>query len=73
MSDAPNRDLPGHQGRGSQPIEMIETHDRTIGCDGGIGALGHPRVFLRILDRSIDCPYCGRRYVLAATAPDNAH
>jgi len=48
-----------------QPVEIIEVDKSQIACDGGDGALGHPRVYLTI-ERAgaIDCPYCGRRYVL---------
>lgn len=50
----------------TEPVETIEVESPTINCDGGGGALGHPRVFLRIKPGvgEIDCPYCGRRYVL---------
>lgn len=38
-------------------------------CNGGGGALGHPRVFLNLgTDGAIDCPYCDRRFVLKAGA-----
>jgi uncharacterized Zn-finger protein len=42
----------------------ILVHDRNVACDGGDGPLGHPRVWLRIADRSVVCPYCSRRYEL---------
>ena len=45
------------------PTEILHVDDRTIACDGG-GALGHPRVFLRIAEREVLCPYCSRLYVL---------
>ncbi len=44
--------------------ETIAVADRTVACDGGGGALGHPRVFLRIADRDVVCPYCSRHFVL---------
>ena len=44
--------------------ETIHVDERTVACDGGDGALGHPRVFLRILDHEVTCPYCSRHYVL---------
>ena len=48
-----------------EPPEIIEVDKPTVACDGGDGALGHPRVFLNMGDAAhIDCPYCGRRYVL---------
>ncbi|MGC9269154.1 zinc-finger domain-containing protein [Acidiphilium sp.] len=55
-------------------IESIEVHDRVVACDGGNGPLGHPRVFLKIEDRSVTCPYCSRHYVLAdADATGGGH
>ena len=59
-----------------EPPETITVKTRTVGCNGGGGSLGHPKVYLT-LDRSsaIDCPYCGRRYLLdpEVTATDGAH
>ena len=46
------------------PTEIIHVDSRTTACDGGDGALGHPRVFLHIEDTSVMCPYCSRLYVL---------
>ncbi len=46
------------------PTETIHVDSRTIACDGGDGALGHPRVFLHIESQSVMCPYCSRLYVL---------
>jgi uncharacterized Zn-finger protein len=50
--------------------EVIYVDGKTAVCDGGVGVLGHPRVYLAI-DRSgeVECPYCSRRFVLA---PDKA-
>ena len=47
-----------------KPTEIIHVDERTVACDGGVGGLGHPRVFLRIADRQVLCPYCSRLYVL---------
>jgi uncharacterized Zn-finger protein len=49
-------------------FETIPVDDRTVACDGGNTALGHPRVFLHIEDREVVCPYCSRTYVLNAGA-----
>ncbi len=52
------------------PLEVIEVQSLEVCCDGGGGALGHPRVYLHI-DRnhgSIVCPYCSCTYVLALMA-----
>jgi len=52
------------------PTETIRVHDRVVACDGGGGALGHPRVFLRIVEDEVVCPYCSRRYVLEPGAAE---
>jgi uncharacterized Zn-finger protein len=44
---------------------------RVVACDGSEGALGHPRVWLRIVDRQIFCPYCSRLFVLRDGAGDD--
>jgi uncharacterized Zn-finger protein len=49
---------------GRTPTEIIHAAEPVVACDGGDGALGHPRVFLCIEDRSVMCPYCSRLYVL---------
>ena len=52
-----------------EPVEIVETDNPKVACEGDGGALGHPRVFLNMGDKSeIDCPYCGRRFVLKAGA-----
>ena len=44
-----------------------------IACDGGEGALGHPRVFLEIDEHGyVDCGYCDRRFVLKGGPADGA-
>ncbi len=55
----------GMEGDAMEPAETIETDSEVLSCDGGGGALGHPRVYLNMEGRGeIDCPYCGRRFVL---------
>ena len=50
--------------------EVIYVNSRTAVCDGGVGALGHPRVFLAIgQSGEVECGYCSRRFVFA---PDKA-
>ncbi len=42
--------------------EIMKTATAEVRCDGG--ALGHPRVYLRIGDEGwVECPYCDRRFV----------
>ena len=48
-----------------EPLEIVEVEETTVACDGGGGSLGHPRVFLHMdSTNQVDCPYCGRRFVL---------
>jgi len=52
-----------------EPPETIEADSRVVACDGGEGPLGHPRVYLNMGEgQSVDCPYCGRHFVLKAGA-----
>jgi len=45
--------------------ETIAVDHEVVACDGGGGALGHPRVFLNMEGKGrIECPYCGRRFAL---------
>ena len=55
------------------PIDAPETQTVTswkVACDGGEGALGHPRVWLSIPQDTgfVECGYCDKRYVI-----DRAH
>ena len=49
------------------PPEVIEVTESEVACDGGEGALGHPRVFLAIgPSGEVVCPYCDRLFKLKA-------
>ncbi|MWD26224.1 zinc-finger domain-containing protein [Aquicoccus sp. SCR17] len=55
-------------------IEAPETRvvdSYRIACDGGEGALGHPRIWLQIPHETgwVECPYCDCKYVHSAHAP----
>lgn len=53
-------------------IEIVD-HSR-VSCDGGGGALGHPKVFLQMgPDRMVECPYCDKRFVLKEGAKLGGH
>jgi uncharacterized Zn-finger protein len=56
----------------SMPVEapeIVETDNTRVACDGGGGALGHPRVYLEMGDENfVECPYCDKRFVLKAGA-----
>ena len=57
-----------------KPLEILESNSKTVVCDRGSGALGHPQVFLQIRqENEIECQYRGlvykhRRRVLLDTA-----
>ncbi|WP_144184479.1 zinc-finger domain-containing protein [Elioraea rosea] len=59
-------------GQAAFVAETITVTDTTVACDGGGGALGHPRVFLKLVDGRVVCPYCSRTYVLAAAGGGKA-
>jgi uncharacterized Zn-finger protein len=45
--------------------EVIHVTDHRVVCDGGGGALGHPRVFLEMGEATeVTCGYCDRQFVL---------
>jgi uncharacterized Zn-finger protein len=55
------------------PTETIHVKTHAVSCDGGDGPFGHPKVYLRIVDKQVICPYCSRLYVLEEGAVDSAH
>ena len=48
-----------------EPPETKIVDSYRIACDGGEGALGHPRVWLKIPEDEgwVECPYCDAKYV----------
>lgn len=58
----------------AEALETIKADTTQVNCDGGGGALGHPRVYLQIKPEvgEIECPYCSRRYVLNKDAKSHA-
>ena len=50
-----------------QPFETIYVAETTVACNGGGGALGHPRVYLNLsAEGKVECPYCSRLYIRVA-------
>lgn len=50
------------------PVETVTVNTSTVACDGGT-ELGHPVVYLNLgAEGETECPYCGRRFVLAPGA-----
>lgn len=55
------------------PPETLIVEERAVACNGGDGALGHPRVYLTMGDAdSVTCPYCDRIYILKDSAAARA-
>jgi uncharacterized Zn-finger protein len=59
------------------PPESIRVKTHKVACDGsGVidAALGHPRVYLRIIEEKgfVECGYCDRRFVLEGGPADQA-
>lgn len=47
--------------------EIIYVKERNIACDGGGGALGHPKVWYCLEDGVAVCRYCERKFVYDRT------
>ena len=57
-----------------EPAETIEVEDTRVSCDGGGGAMGHPMIYLTLgAGGLVDCPSCGRRFILKAGAIPPGH
>ena len=55
------------------PFEIIRVQAKRVGCDGGGGALGHPRVWLHLGEENqVQCTYCSRLYVMEGSDADHA-
>jgi len=67
MSPAKNADL-------LPAVETVMVTTKRVKCDGGDGAMGHPRVFMDMGDdRSVECKYCGKHFVLDQDASAHGH
>jgi uncharacterized Zn-finger protein len=50
--------------KNAEKSNVIEVSGHSAACDGGGGALGHPKVYLEMGgEPKVDCPYCGRTFV----------
>lgn len=50
----------------AEPPEVIKVDEESVACDGGVAALGHPRVWLAMDHQGrTTCPYCGRLFVMS--------
>ena len=47
-----------------EPPETEVVTASRVACDGGEGALGHPRVWLSLGEAGeVECPYCDKKFV----------
>ena len=55
-----------------EPPEVIVVDSHRVWCDGGGGALGHPRVYMEMGAAGVvECGYCDRRFVAAHPEGDD--
>ena len=53
----------------SPPPEVILVENTRVACDGGGGALGHPKVYMEMGENNfVECGYCDRRFELSPHA-----
>ncbi|MCG8443684.1 MAG: zinc-finger domain-containing protein [Caulobacterales bacterium] len=53
------------------PPEIILVDAKRVSCDGGGGALGHPKVWYDMgEDDFVECGYCDRRFALRGSPAD---
>lgn len=57
----------------AQTDNVITVETASVACNGGGGALGHPKVYLSMSKGRTKCPWCGQVYVLKAGARAAAH
>ena len=50
------------------PPEIVKVDTINVSCDGGGGALGHPKVYLTLIDGEVECPYCDKKFILNSGA-----
>jgi len=53
------------------PPEVVVTEEERVMCDGGGGALGHPKVWYELIeDDFVECMYCDKRFVKKGSPAD---
>ena len=52
--------------------EIIYVDEETVYCDGKGRELGHPVIYLSLVDKSeVQCPYCSCKFVHRAKISEN--
>lgn len=58
----------------TRAVESVTVSETRVACDGGGDPSGHPRVYLNLgKDGSVECPYCGKTFILKEGAGAGAH
>lgn len=61
---------PASAGLAGNP-EVVVVTTKKVACDGGGGALGHPKVWYDMSEAdSVECKYCDRLFVLKGGSRD---
>ncbi|MEM9262539.1 MAG: zinc-finger domain-containing protein, partial [Pseudomonadota bacterium] len=63
MPKADSPAVPTNESKGPPPPEVIYVSETRIACDGGGGALGHPKVWYSLEDGRAECGYCDRLFL----------
>lgn len=67
MSDSNTNNSPLNRA----PPEVVLSLSKQVSCNGGGGALGHPKVWYEMGDDNfVECKYCDRRFVLQGSDAD---
>jgi len=58
----------------SSSADVVIVTKTRVACDGGGGALGHPKTYLDMgMDTQVRCKYCDIVFQLDKDAPQSAH
>ncbi len=70
-ASAPAAPAPESQRWFMEHPEIVVVATKKVACDGGGGALGHPKVWYDMGDEdSVECKYCDRLFVLKGGSRD---
>jgi uncharacterized Zn-finger protein len=50
------------------PPEIVQVDTINVSCHGGGGVLGHPKVYLSLVNGEVECPYCDKKFILRSGA-----
>jgi uncharacterized Zn-finger protein len=65
----PAAPVPESQRRFMDNPEVVVVTTKKVACDGGGGALGHPKVWYDMSEADhVECKYCDRVFVLKGSA-----